>query len=231
MKRVFKLIAFLCLLAALLTMGACKSEPVITGRAMIGGDANGFTLENAKGEIYRCIDGHENTMPVYDEVYAPGVPADVTLITDASEYFIYRDNGKGAMYVSISTISTDLYRYYIHGEGPITIKAGVNGVHIQGAPGEYDLSFRLNDLGVMLEIICTGEEITLKQEGAKVYISGVGDTLTLDYRDSKHRDAQTVTISGGSATIDYSLVEKSNKILVTDATGEEKGYYMTCMHG
>ena len=231
MKYISKLVTAACLIATLLTMGACKSEQVITGQARIGGDANGFTLENAEGEIYHGIFEGERTMPVYDELYGPENPSSVSFSTDASEYFIYRYSGKGAMYIAISTIPTDLYRYNIHGEGPITIKMGLDGIHIQGAPGEYDLSFRLNDLGVMLEIICTGEEITLKQEGAKVYISGVGDTLTLDYRDSKHRDAQTVTITGGSAIIDYSLVEKSNKILVTDANGEEKGYYMTCIHG
>lgn len=208
------------------TVGTPGSKEQAT--ASILSHATPFTLDNAEGEVYihRVDDSERGDMNTYDVAYGLGVPADVCILTDASDYFVFHASPQKKVSLLIRTWREDgeNYHYRVEGTGIQEVTMGIDGLFVVGESADCRLdAFVFGELDHSITLYCKGDQISLIPDGDLLYVEGVEEeleiTLTRGFGTSKRC---AITIPGGSGILDVSsMIADEIAVIAEDGTRTE----------
>ena len=234
-----KLLRIFVVLTFCLALCGCKSPIVSISRetestlnsmdqatAMISCTGAPFVVENAEGMVYTSRIDAQNTMVVYDEIFEPGFELDTTLLTDASDCFIFRVETTENPYLTAYTYRKDGENYYyrVEGTGIQEVTMGIDGLFVVGESADCRLdAFVFGELDHSITLYCKGDQISLVPDGDLLYVEGVEEeleiTLTRGFGTSKRC---AITIPGGSGTLDVSsMIADEIAVIAEDGTRTE----------
>lgn len=205
-------------------------SPMELSTASISCLCSSFILENAEGKNYTSRIDDQDDMMLYDEIFVPRDGLDVLLLTDASDYFVFRTSAQEDISLSIRTWREDSinYHYGVQGTGIQEIAMGIDGLFVEGEPAQCRLdAFVFAEFDHHISLYCRGGQISLIPDGGLLYVQGVEEDLEISITRGIGTSSRcAIHLPGGSGTLDVSSMI-ADEITVIAEDGTQTDYHIS----